>query len=134
MKTLYTSKFYEILFDETKSLILHKALPNTSKMNTEDFRQEMALFLETCEKHTPEKDLVQLVDMNYAIVPEDQEWVNQTIFPRLLNIIKRMALVVPAGLFESVALEQTMEEELGKKFMSRYFKNENEALEWLMLN
>ena len=133
-QTLHKSQYYEILFDENKSLIIHKALPATSTMDSEIFKEEMRIFLEMCEKHLPEKDLVNLVDMNYSIVPEAQEWVNTEIFPRLLNVIKRMAIVVPVGFFESVALEQTMDEEFGRRFIMQYFDDENKALEWLMYN
>lgn len=114
------------------SLIKHKALPATARMRTEEFKQEMRSFVEMCEKYLPERDLVDLIDMNYIITPEEQDWVNAEIFPRFMNIIKRLALVMPAGIFESTALEQTMEEETDKEFYQKYFDEENQALEWLM--
>ncbi|WP_448520061.1 hypothetical protein [Rhodoflexus sp.] len=131
---LYQSQYYEILFDEAQSLIIHKALPDTLAMSNEHFKHEMTVFLEMCEKHRPERDLVDLIDMRYVILPDMQEWVNMEIFPTLLATIKRMAFVVPVGIFETLALEQTMDEEYGKKFVRRYFKDEGKALEWLMAN
>ncbi len=132
METLHKSSYYEILLDKSKSLIVHKALPNSAEMSSEDFKNEMSLFLELCEKHHPKQDLVNLVDMHYTIVPADQDWVNAHVFPRLLQVIERMALVVPKGIFESVALEQTMEEASGQQFFRKYFENENNALNWLL--
>lgn len=131
-QTLHSSHYYEILFDHERSLIVHKALPGTSEMSTEDFKAEMTLFVEMCEKYQPAKDLVELVEMRYPIVPDVQEWLNAEIFPRFVHIIERMALVMPAGFLESIALEQTMEEEYGKKFVRRYFESQNEAMAWLM--
>ena len=81
MQTLHKSKFVEIIFDEEKSLIIDKFLPETSEMNTEDFKQEMYIFVEMCEKYFPERELVYLLDMGYPIVPEVQEWMNREIFP-----------------------------------------------------
>ncbi len=132
MKTLHTSKYYEILFDKSKSLVIHKALPATSDMSDENFKQEMILFAEICEKYTPTRDLVNLINMNYSIVPKMQEWVNTEVFPRFMNTIDRMALVMPFGIFQLVALEQTMEEETAQNFYQKYFDNEEEALEWVM--
>lgn len=132
MKTLHKSNYYEILFDEKTSLIVHKALPGTAAMRDEDFKLEMTLFVEMCEKYSPVRDLVNLVEMQYPIAPDMQEWVNAEIFPRFVNIVKRMALVMPTGVFESLALEQTMEEESGKKFVRQYFESETKALDWLM--
>ncbi len=133
METLHKSDYYEILFDKEKSMIVHKALPATSDMNEEQFKQEMLLFTEICEKYNPNRDLVDLADMNYIIQPELQSWVNSEIFPRILEIIQRMALIMPNTFVESVSLQQTMEEELGEKFVRRYFDNKNQAVEWLML-
>ncbi|WP_338812238.1 hypothetical protein V9L05_12615 [Bernardetia sp. Wsw4-3y2] len=132
MKALHTSKYYEISFDKSKSLIMHKALPATLDMSDEDFKQEMLLFAEMCETYTPTRDLVNLVNMKYSIAPKMQEWVNTEVFPKFMNIIDRMALVMPSGIFEVVALKQTMEEEIAQNFYQKYFDNEEQALEWVM--
>lgn len=132
MQTLHKSEFYEILFDKNKSLIVHKALEGTSEMSDENFKKEMVSFAEACDKYKPTKDLVNLVDMRYSIVPEVQEWVNTEVFPTIMSTIRQMALVMPSSIFESVAIEQTMEEEIGKNFNQKYFDNEKKALEWLM--
>jgi len=132
MQTLHTSKYYEILFDKSKSLIIHKALPATSDMSNEDFKQEMLLFTEMCGKYAPIRNIVNLVDMNYSIVPEIQEWVNREVFPLFIDTIERIALVMPSRIFEIVSIEQTMEEETAQKLHQKYFDNETEALEWVM--
>lgn len=134
MQALHQSKYYEIYFDKEKSLITHKALPTTSEMSLEEFKQEMFRFVELCEQLLPTRDLVNLMNMNYIITPEVQEWVNSEIFPRFENIIQQIALLLPSGIFESVALEQTMEEEGAQKFTQKYFDNEDQALKWLMSN
>lgn len=133
MNILKKTTYYEILFDENKSVIMHKALPTTLTMSDEEFKQEMMLFVEMCEKYLPKRDLVHLVDMQYSIVPEAQEWVDINIFPRFVDIVKKMALVMPSSIFESIAVQQTLDEEVGQKFVKAYFDDENKALEWLMM-
>ena len=101
-------------------------------MKTEDFKKEMHLFAELCEKHKPKRELVHLFDMKYTISPEVQEWMNNEIFPKYENIIKRMAFLLPTEFITQIAVEQTMEEEVGLKFIQKYFDNEEDARKWLM--
>lgn len=66
-----------------------------------------------CEKYKPKKDLADLINMVYSIVPDVQEWVNAEVFSKLVHIIKRMASIMPVGFFETVTIEQTTEEYSG---------------------
>jgi len=129
---LHKSKFVEISYDEKKSLIVDKFLPETESMTSEQFKQEMLIFVEMCKKYLPSRELVYLLEMKYTIVPEVQEWMNKEIFPHYENIIKRMAFLLPVEVFPQVSVSQTMEEEVGQKFVQKYFDNEQDAIDWLM--
>ncbi len=129
---LHQSKFVEIIYEKENSLIIDKFLSATEDMETSDFKEEMQIFVKKCEEHKPQRELVHLLDMKYAIVPEVQEWMNEEIFPKYKNIIKRMAFLMPTEIFTQVAVEQTMEEETGQGFVQKYFDNEKDAREWLM--
>ena len=107
-------------------------MPATADMKQEEFRAEMNIFVEMCEKYKPENELVHLLEMKYVIALEDQEWMNKEVFPRYTNIIKRMAFFVPTELFAQISVEQTMEEETGQQFVQQYFENEENARNWLM--
>ncbi len=132
MQILRKNEYYEIILDAQQSLIIHKALPGTSKMSTEEFKDEMIAFAEMCEKYLPEKNLAHLIDMRYSIIPEEQEWVNAVAFPRFVNIVKRMAILMPTSIFENIAVQQTMDENTGLKFVQMYFDDERKALDWLL--
>ena len=43
-----------------------------------------------------------------------------------------MAFLMPTEMIAGLAVEQTMEEEVGQKFTQAYFDDEVKALEWLM--
>ncbi len=131
---LHKSNYVEIIYEQENSLIIDKFLPTTEDMDPEEFKKEMNIFAGMCEEHKPERELVHLLDMKYVIVPEVQEWMNNEIFPRYENIIKRMAFLVPSELFTQISVEQTMDEESGQKFVQQYFETENEARKWLMEN
>ena len=129
---LHKSKFSEIILEKENSLIIDKFLPETELMEGKDFKKEIITFAEKVEEHEPERELVHLIDMNYVIDPDMQEWMNKEIFPRYENIIKRMAFLVPKEIFAQASVEQTMENESGQKFVQKFFKDEQEARKWLM--
>ncbi len=129
---LHTSSYVEIIYEKDNSFIIDKFLSATEKMKTEDFKKEMLIFAEKCEEYKPEKELVHLLDMKYAIVPDVQDWMNNSIFPRYKNIIKRMAFLMPEDLLAQMSVEQTMEEETGEGFTQAYFDSEQKARKWLM--
>jgi len=101
-------------------------------MKTSDFKEEMQIFVKKCEEHKPQRELVYLLDIKYAIMPNVQKWMNKEIFQKYKNIIKRIAFLMPTEIFTQVAVEQTMKEEAGKGFVQKYFDNEKDAREWLM--
>lgn len=132
MKLLYKSKFVEILYDSQKSLIIDKFLPDTIDMTVNDFKSEMLIFVEMCEKYLPKRELVHLLDMDFVIDIGMQDWMNLEIFPKYQGIIKLMAFVMPTELVPKLSISQTMDEEEGKKFKQSYFDNEEEAIDWLV--
>jgi hypothetical protein len=129
---LHKSRFSEIILEKENSLIIDKFLPETETMNNDEFKKEMNAFAEKVKEHEPERELVHLLDMNYVIDPDMQEWMNKKIFPKYENIIKRMAFLVPKEIFTQASVEQTMEDEAGQKFVQRFFEDEQEARKWLM--
>ncbi len=129
---LHTSNYVEIIYEKENSLIIDKFLSATEEMETEDFKKEMLVFAKKCEKYKPERELVYLLDMKYSIVPDVQEWINNNIFPRYKNIIKRMAFLMPEDLIIQMSIEQTMEEKTGEGFTQAYFDSEQKARKWLM--
>lgn len=132
MEILHQSKYVEILYDASKSLIVDKFLSTTKDMTDEQFKEEMYVFVEICEKYLPKSELVHLLDMQYPIAPDMQEWMNTEIFPRYENIIKRMAFLLPTDLIPALAVEQTMDEEVGQRFVQAYFDEEQKAIDWLL--
>jgi len=131
---LYESKYVEIIYEKENSLIIDKFLPETANMNMEEFKKEMIIFAEMCEKYKPERELVHLLNMNFIIEPDMQNWMNTEIFPRYENIIKRMAFLVPVEIFSQISVEQTMDQGIGRKFTQQYFKTEEEARKWLIVD
>ena len=43
-----------------------------------------------------------------------------------------MAFLLPTEIIAQIAVKQTMDEEVGQKFIQKYFDNEEDARKWLM--
>ena len=120
-----------ISLDKTNSIITQKFLKKTRGMSDDVFKDEMHAFVKLVETHRPKRELVDTLDMAYVITPAMQEWMNATLFPRYVNILKKVAFLVSPNIFAQVSVEQTMKEGVGQGFTTMYFKNENDAINWL---
>ena len=58
---VHKSKHVEISYEEENSLIIEKFLSTTEDMKTDEFKEEMHIFVEMCEKYKPENELVHLL-------------------------------------------------------------------------
>jgi hypothetical protein len=50
---VHKSKYVEIICEQKNSFIIDKFLSSTAEMETEEFKQEMYIFVEKCEKYKP---------------------------------------------------------------------------------
>ncbi len=128
---LYESEFVKIVFDE-ENLVVENHRRDCSEMSDENYRTEAIILAEFVEKHKPKGILMNNREFNFVIVPSTQIWVNQNIFPRLLKTgLRKGAFVVTDNVFSQVSVEQTLDEEESKPFIIKYFKNIEEAKNWL---
>ncbi|GAB4395470.1 MAG: hypothetical protein OHK0053_03600 [Microscillaceae bacterium] len=71
--------------------------------------------------------------MYFAIAPTVQEWIDKTIFPRVLAVgVLHVAIVIPSELIANLSVQQAMEESEGAKFITRYFDKSEDAKQWLL--
>lgn len=132
MEILQKSQFVEIYYDEFNSLIQQKFLPETEFMYVEQFKKEMLLFADMCVKYRPNRAFIDLLDMHFPIAPEVQEWMNTEIFVQYVNIIEKIAFLMPTDMIPALSIEQVLDEEVGKIFVQAYFDDKQKALDWLL--
>lgn len=113
------------------SYIYTPAADNT--MSAEDFKYNMTVYGDCCERHQPARLFIDLRNLRFIITPDLQEWTAQEIAPRTTSL-KRMAILVSNDIFAQVSLEQLMDEEgIADRYSApRYFESEAEAKQWLM--
>ncbi len=80
MKTVYESKFKVVLADEEHQLLYKIWSVETKVMTDEEFKYEMTQYGILVAKYKPTKELVSMVDFDFTIKVELQNWVSNTIF------------------------------------------------------
>lgn len=128
---LFKNDYVSIRLDQENSYIIEEFLSKTEEMNDDEFKKVMKTFVSFVEQYKPKGEIINSVNMGYVIVPEMQEWMNETIFPKVLNIFKKAAFVVSKDIFAQTSVEQTMDEDTGQGFETRYFDDEDKAIKWI---
>lgn len=130
---IHVSKYFTLANNSEKNLVELKWLPESLKMNDEEYRQCGIAFKSAIGHYSPVAILSDNRDFQFSITPDLQEWTNQEIFPVLLGKgVRRFALLVSPNLFSQISVEQLMEENVALNFTKRYFERREEALIWLL--
>lgn len=130
---VYKSKYLSLEFFTETQVIEWTWFPTSSEMKKTEYQQETLNYVDIVLKYKPKKVLGDIRNMFFPIGPELQEWTNQTIFPPILEIgLKTVAFVASEEIITQLSTQQTMEEEEGSKFTTRYFNTKEEAKEWLL--
>jgi len=129
---IYKNDYWIIKFEQEFNIMATIWFESSSSVNDEIYKKEMIQYAEMVEKYKPSKLVVDTTKFGYVISPEIQTWTNETVFPRGIAAgLRNVAIVVPADIITHLSLEQTMEEAMGMKFVTRYFADYNEAYNWL---
>ncbi len=130
---VYKSQYMHLAFFAELELIEMTWFPSTDNMTEEEYKQELLNYLDLVLKFRPNKVIGDTRNLFFAIVPELQEWINQTIFPPILEVgVKKVAFIMSQEIVAQLSIEQTMEEQEGLKFISAYFDNKESAKDWVL--
>ncbi len=98
---------------------------------SDEFRSACNLALDLMKEHSIVKILTDNTEAKVFSV-EDQKWLNEEWLPKAQEIGCRCSAVLTNDdPFITFAVKNIMAKRDPRKFTSRFFKNENEALEWL---
>lgn len=132
--SIYNSENLELYHDEDESCIYQYWSMN-SNQTEEEYKTEMLNLIQAIEGVKHQRTLVDSSSSSFVISPMLQEWTATTIFPKSIALgLKRVAFIVPDEIFALVSIEQTMQEGSGQHFMTKYFNNNDTAIEWLFSN
>lgn len=121
-------RVYNIYYKEEDALIF---MDWDGYATSEQFRAGSELMLRLVQEHNVSKVLADTKDM-VLISQEDQKWVVNEIFPKLIDAgCKTMALVSPHHYFNKVAIESLSFKANEKSLSCRIFHNLKTATDWL---
>ncbi|TAE13188.1 MAG: hypothetical protein EAZ95_11465 [Bacteroidetes bacterium] len=130
---VYKSVYWAILYDKETHLLTPIWNSTSADMTEESYKSEMENYVELVEKYEPKQLLIDCQEFYFPIAPHIQEWIDATIFPRVLAVgVKHVAIVVPSEIIANISVQQAMEEPKGTKFVTRYFDKRTDANQWLL--
>ncbi len=139
MQTVFSNSFIKMNFDSSNSFM--ETIWTTSiTMGQDKYREVLELYLEQLQKHKPSKLLIDSRKAEYVVIPQDQDWINDHIYPQTAESgVKRLAFLVGTDFLMSISLEQVVEdsqknEAIKSAIKQRFFDNHQVASEWLQSN
>lgn len=133
MEQLHKTKYFLVFYEPENHLFHYVFNENTKDMSSEEYVDELKVFIRLVKEYKPKRVLGDMVNFKFTIIPETQEWVNENLFAVYKEIdFKKIAILLGSGLFESISIKQTMEEETTNSFQTAYFDDKDKAKDWLL--
>lgn len=131
---VYRSKYQIIWFDDDNSIIINKLTEQTVDFEEDIYKEEILAYTAILKKYRPIYVLTDLIDYDYPIVPNLQDWHAQTVFPVVDEIgIKKAAMVLPQDVFSQISAQQTLDTSYEDyHFAIEYFEDISKAQAWLL--
>ncbi len=134
MSMVYENKFQIINYNETVSVMDFSWKADVvKKLNDKKYIKEIKVGAELIIKLKPQKILVRYNNFDYPLSPDIQKEINDIILPAYVWAgVKKLAFLKPSDFVEQIAVEQVIKErEYTHTFLSRFFNNEQKAVDWL---
>ncbi|MCU0443749.1 MAG: hypothetical protein MUE85_02450 [Microscillaceae bacterium] len=120
-------------FDDDSSLLEHIWQNTQYLMLVNEFKADLLAYVHSVETYQPKRVLVDASLINFTIMPDLQEWVDNNISKKVNKIAQKIAFVLPPDFFTQVALEQTVNEPEGSSFEAyKFFEDVDLARSWLL--
>lgn len=102
-------------------------------MTPVEYYEELTAYIRLLREYKPQGAWGDMSDFMYHIEPETQEWMDKHIFKVYKQIgFKKIALILGNQYIVNLSIQQTIEEDTTGAFKTACFKQETEALDWLL--
>lgn len=127
----YQSKIQSIEYFVNENLLIQTWNKGSNNATDSEFISEMLHLADYINQTKPKKLLVDMREFNFPVAPEQQDWVNKNVNKLLVEHQTKTAFVVSSDLFTSISVEQTLNDNEGKKVFRKFFDNYQNAKDWL---
>jgi len=109
-------------------------LPTTENMDKDEFIQEIYIAAKFIETHKPERILLNTKELRYLITVNIKDELNEIFLPVYNKGVKKLAVVLPDDALLQNGIEYAIDaEKWNHNFKYRYFKDVEQAINWLKL-
>jgi hypothetical protein len=132
MENYFSDDVCSINYKDEKKCLFHYWKPKTGEAAWEEIKAAFIKYVEYIEHFSPGKILVDETEMHYIFVPEEQEWIEKNMMPRVLAIhTEKTAIVKSQDIFVEMATDMMMKQDSASKIQSRFFGSVKETEDWL---
>lgn len=132
---VFENEFAKIHYYPDINTVGHIWFPETTELLFgEEYREQIQIFMNFCDKYHPSQLLFDLKDGEFTIDVKSQKWLQEVVYPtQKAKGIERKAYVISQEKLNvlSLSLKQVAEEDPEQHFDFKYFSNTEEALRWL---
>lgn len=115
--------------NETLTQIWHA---DSEHLETTQLKQEFEDLADMAKVYRPFKLLIDAQALNYPILPDTQDWLNQEVFPYfLMHKLKYIAIVISQNMHAQLSLDQALEDIKTYNIEVESFDTLKEASYWL---
>jgi|JFJP01.2.fsa_nt_gi hypothetical protein len=130
---IFKNEFIYIVFDKLTSILEYNWLPATKQFSEEDYKRIVEIQAKAVEDNRPRKIFVDGRNFGFILVPEIQNWANETALSKMADWgVRKFAFSKNADYVIQLAIEQLMKESVSyRSFETSFFDTREEAFEWL---
>lgn len=118
---------------EEMSLLYTEWNETSAEITEEAVKDEFQIILKKVEDLHPEYMIADTLKFKYAINPDTQRWITRFFMADIIEMgVKKYAMIVNEDLYKRYT-SQDEEEELVDGFKLKYFRNKDQAMNWLLV-
>lgn len=80
MIELHRSEYVMVSFDEATKFCYYIYYASSQNMTDEEYMEEIRVFADIITKYQPKHILGNMIDFQFIITPDIQDWINETLF------------------------------------------------------
>ena len=133
MKEIFDNPVLTIHHDEDKNFMIVKWKEDCGNILSDKYADEIEIIGSKIRAKAPEKLIVDMSGCSYSITPETGPWYENPIFSMYGDLPSgKVAIVLPYNLVMHASFDAvTAHENLGMKTKIQYFRNQEQANDWL---
>ncbi|MCU0450711.1 MAG: hypothetical protein MUC97_12865 [Bernardetiaceae bacterium] len=129
--TCYQSQYLTIEFSPEQKYQLNTWHSPTATLTDEQFKQEVSEQTKAALANQPSAFLTDARAFLFPIHPQLQDWVNNVIFADMRKAgVKKLAILVSSDLIAQLGIEQLVDDDPVKGFVTQYFDDPQTAISW----